>query len=301
MALNETTWNASAAEDESSQVLQCVPLWGMVCLVTNSTAFFINVFHLFVISRLESLKGSKYRCVLISISLTDMTWLLVVMLSSSCSGFFLSIYRSKEPSKRLPVLITIYIATYNSYYVFLIAIVEKYMAICKPLCYDSSIIVRKLPAAFVLAWTLVAVLATTRALLETFIPTGSFASSGLWKVCFVLLLTVLPSTVAGVLVTKIYVELRRMRVISPKVNETADAAMYLIIIFSLEMIALIINLVSLGIFLFSGIGIYIIMWISFVKPTYTVSNVVIYGWRTKTYKQYVCGMLPCESSRASAA
>ena len=72
--------------------------------------------------------------------------------------------------------------------------------------------------------------------------------------------------------------------------------MYLIIIFTLEMIVFALNVVSIIIFYQTGMIIWTKIWNTFIKPLYTVANTIIYGWRTKAYQLRIRHMFGCQTA-----
>ena len=87
----------------------------------NTISFVINIFHLSVITRLESLKGTRYCTILINISLADMIKTLIVGIFHSFYDFFFYNFTAGYHSHNT---ITVS-ANYASYHVLLVASIQK--------------------------------------------------------------------------------------------------------------------------------------------------------------------------------
>ena len=73
-------------------------------------------------------------------------------------------------------------------------------------------------------------------------------------------------------------------------------AMYLIIIFTLEMIAFALNVFVIFILYQTRIAIWAKIWNGFIKAPYTATNTIIYGWRTKAYRIHVRRIFGCQTA-----
>ena len=71
MGDNTTSSNTSLLADNGSNTLECSDALEVFTAVVNVIAFLTNTFHLGIISRLETLKETPYRCVLINLALAD--------------------------------------------------------------------------------------------------------------------------------------------------------------------------------------------------------------------------------------
>ena len=110
-------------------------------------------------------------------------------------------------------------------------------------------------------------------------------------------LAIVPNLLSGILLIKVYRELRRMRIQSQNsssedTNKT-KAAIYLIIIFTLEMIVFLLNWVCIIVAEYTGVVVICKIWNAFIKAPYTILNTVIYGWRTQSYRQHVRKLIGC--------
>ena len=303
MSQNTTSADSSLLGDVGGERFQCVKPLEIFTVMINVIAFVINSFHLCIISRLEALKGTKYRCVLINVVLADITNTIGMAIFYSCHEFLLVSYTNGAPELRIPISFMLFISNYISFHVFLVASVEKYLAICKPFSYNSSVLISWLPLNFVIVWLYIFSLGTIVSLINVLnlIPGLSNLEMTVFRTA---VFAVAPNLVSGTLLIKVYKELKRMRnrcEISAQDDDKTNAAMYLIIIFTLEMIVFLLN---------SGCVIFIhstnnpvlcTIWNAFIKAPYTVLNTVIYGWRTQSYRQHVRKLFGCNRHRIGVA
>ena len=115
---------------------------------------------------------------------------------------------------------------------------------------------------------------------------------------------VAPNLLSGTLLIKVYKELERMRnrsEISAQDSEKTHAAMYLIIIFTLEMIGFLLNSVCVIFIHSTGNAVLCTVSNAFTKAPYTILNTVIYGWRTQSYRWYVRKLFGCNRRQIGIA
>ena len=156
--------------------------------------------HLSIVWRLDSLKGTPYRYVLIKIALADMCHTARVGVFRICDHFYAFYMVAGE----LGVRITLLAASYISYHIFLIAGVQKYLAIFKPISNQSSIISWRLPAVFISVWLYVVVICASFSAIDIlydspswFIPLQSF------------ILTIIPNFTSSCPLINIYGAMKR--------------------------------------------------------------------------------------------
>ena len=135
MSENTTNVNSSLLGDIGSERFECVKPLETFTVTINLISFVINSFHLCTVSRLETLKGTKYRCILINVILADITNTIGMAIFYSCNEFILVNYMRGAPELRIPISMMMFISNYISFHVFLVASIEKYLAICKPFSY----------------------------------------------------------------------------------------------------------------------------------------------------------------------
>ena len=295
MANNTTAYNSALPSEAPSLQFQCLKPLDVVASTMNAISYLINIFHLIVITRLESLKGTQYRTILINISLADLVNTLTMAVFYSCYDFFISIfdYVDTEPALRIPINTLVLFANYIGYHVFFVASIQKYLAICKPISYQSSPFVKRLPVVFTLAWIYVLLLNLVFPVMETLSPI-LLSLTGEFRMAQAVLLSIPPNIITGVLLVKVYRAMKVRQRVRKTMNITNVAqakgdqgVMYLIIIFTLEMIVFALNVVSIIIFYQTEMTIWTKIWNAFIKPLYTVANTIIYGWRTKAYRLHV--------------
>ena len=303
MARNDTNANSLAMLDSGSTALECSNPLELFTAVVNVIAFVINCLHLGIISQLRTLKETPYRCVLINLALADIVNGVCMAAFYGCYKFFVTNFARGEPELRIPIAITLFTRNYISFHVFALASMEKYLAICKPFSYESSVIVRRLPVNFIIVWLYVFSLSTVFAIVEALdlIP---WMTNLRITVLRTSVIAVAPSLLSGTLLIKVYRQLKRMR--NRSQNSTDDknktkAAMYLIIIFTLEVIVFLLNSICIIVMHSTGVGVICKIWHAFIKAPYTILNTVIYGWRTQSYQQYVRKLIGCNRRQVGIA
>ena len=299
MADNHTNANSSALLDAGSVSFKCLKPLESCVMVGNVISFFINTFHLWVISQLGTLKGTPYCYVLINITLADILHNVASIIFYSCYEFFIVNLNYGEPELRAPIRIVTLCSHYVGFHVFLLASMEKYLAICTPFSYESSVIIRRLPVNFVLVWLYIFSLSTVLTLTEVLNLTPWMNSAGnvvILTICF----AVTPNTLSGTLLIKVYRELKRMRNRSQNSSDNdgkTKTSMYLIIIFTLEIIVFLLNSICVITLYTTGESVLCHIWNAFIKAPCTILNAVIYGWRTQSYRQHVRRVFGCNRSQ----
>ena len=307
MERNSTGLNASSITESDTWQLECFTPIDTAVSVMNLASFIINAFHLSIILRLESLKGTSYRYVLINIALADMCHTARVSVSRICDHIYTFYMVAGELGVRIALRSVLLAATGISYHIFLIASVQKYLAICKPINYQSSIISRRLPAVFAVVWLYVVVMCTSFSAIDI------LYNMPLWFIHLPsVILTITPNLISSCLLIKVYKAMNRrsrektrhgMKSQQQRAKveeEEMRNATYLMIIFNMEMIVFVIQLIALTLYLSLDVTYILLIWSGFVKAPYTVANTVIYGWRTKAYRQRVRKVLGCKAVQVTS-
>ena len=167
----------------------------------NALSFLIDIFHLIVIMSLESLKGMKYRVMLINISLAVMANTVSVFLSWY-NFFHFNITAGQQALKILTNMV-VASANFLGYVVFLVASIQKYLAICRPISYQSSSFVKHLPVTFELEWTHVVLVDVFLSLMEMLLP---FQQSGAeeFYIAQMLVLSIPPNLLTDILLFNVF-------------------------------------------------------------------------------------------------
>ena len=290
MALNATDINTSLDSGVVFGGHQCFAPLETFNFSVNIISLLVNIFHLSVISSLESLKRTRYHCVLINISLADITNVISVAIFYSCYSFIYFNYRVGEPILKVPLTFELTFGNYISYSVFVVASVQKYLAICRPHNYQSSFLIRRMPAVFVMAWLYVLCVTLSYSVI-TSLNSSPWVKTAEFTMIQLSLLAAVPNLISIILLTKVYRAMRRPS--NQPHDKKADrqerrGATYLMIIFTLEMIVFLLNLTCVVSLKFTGTFVVCKIWHGFIKAPYTLSNTIIYGWRSKSYRRKVC-------------
>ena len=147
---NNTSSSASSEGDATS--INGYNDWGVGIATINTISLIMNTFHVIIVSRMPSLKGHPYKYILIHITLADMCSAVLLIWVYSCLEAFVRVIMltSKFPIAQIIINWPIY----TSHWIFLVAGIEQYYSICKPLVYESSRFVEKLPLIMILTWVL---------------------------------------------------------------------------------------------------------------------------------------------------
>ena len=124
-----------------------------------------------------------------------------------------------------------------------------------------------------------------------------------WTVLTLIVMAAFPSTVSIVLLTSVCKELKRMKNQSATVTDNGEerkAAIYLIIVFTMEMIVFLLNVACITILSYTNTLVLCKIWNLAIKAPHTMANTAIYGWRTKAYQQHVRRMFGCKPSRVES-
>ena len=307
MERNSTGLNASSITESETQQLQCFTPIDTAVGVMNLALFIINAFHLSIILRLGSLRGTPYRYVLINIALADMCYTARVSVSRMCDHLYGFYMMAGELGVRIALTSVLLAASCIDYHIFLIASVQKYLAICKPIKYQSSIICRRLSAVFVAVWLYVL------AICPSFSAIDILYNVPLWFIHVQsVILTITPNLISSFLLIKVYRAMNKrsrektqhgmksQQRRAKDEDEEMRGATYLLIIFTTEMIVFVIQLIGITLYLSLDVSAILSIWSGFVKAPYTVANMVIYGWRTKAYRQCVRKVLGCKAVQVTS-
>ena len=297
MALNATDINTSLDSGVVFGGHQCFAPLETFNFSVNIISLLVNIFHLSIVSSLEPLKQTQYRCVLINVSMADIVNVISVATFYSCYRFFIFQFVAGEPFLRIHIYFQISFGNYISYHVFVVASVQKYLAICRPLRYQSHCLIRRMPAVFAMTWLYVFLLNLLSSLSASLCP-FPWVQSLEFLMLRLVLFAVIPNLISIVLLTKVYREMKRptnQQHDKKAVEQERKGATYIMIIFTLEMIVFILNLVCIVVIHCTGTLTICKLWNGFIKAPYTISNTVIYGWRSKSYRRKVYKIFGCNT------
>ena len=290
----ENSTNASTPTEQTERSFECIEFLPSAISIFYGSTFFINIFHLVVLTALKSLRGVPYRAVLINITLSDIAVSGSMAVFYSCQPYFNFINLLGQSAQRIVLNSVINLANYIGYYLFAIGSVEKYKAICQALTYNTSKFITNLPISFGAAWVLVFLVTIAKAVVEVKVQ-SPYIQTPWFQVTFLLAFALTPSLFSARILMKVYNELRKMQNRSETAGQdqqTKKATTYFITIFILFMVALLINIIALAVGYSTG-NFMVMRLYHIFKSFYTVSNTFIYGWRSKSYRRYLRQMYGC--------
>ena len=279
---NNTTTTES---DNGAKLINCYNDWGIGITTLNAISLLVNIFNLIILTRMASLKGRPYKWILIHICLADIgSALLLIMVYSCLEGY---VYVSMLTAKFPFTIYLVHLPTHTSNWIFLVASVEQYYSICKPLAYESSTFVSKLSVILILMWVLSFCWLVLHLIIVRFATSSPEAASLANAVLSIA--SFMPLALAAVPLIFVVKELMKMRqkALAANQQQSLRAAAYLIIIYVIFLIFSLFDLFTSYIRIVSP-------WLikfpaqrlrNITKPLYGILNTVIYGFRTKAYRQ----------------
>lgn len=272
----------------------CLDVWGTVITASNATSLTINILHLYILTRLDILKGVKYRNILIHITLADIISSLSLTVIYSCRNVFLIYELNKvgvpQGWQLVAVHSSIGVPFYTYYWIFVIAAIEQYYAICQPLRYSQSIFTRHISRILALVWLIVTILVCLQMTLSSLYATSPavfFSILGTIDCAYKLT----PCIVTSSLLTRSMMELSHMSNRQPTegTHQLRTMAVYLTAIFTIFAIYTLFDItVTVYDMTYTLSNEFVLDRVrNTVKPAYGILNTVIYGWRTKAYRQQI--------------
>ena len=278
--------------------------WKYVLLTINVVSVAINIFHLIVLRRIPSLRGTAYLFILYQISVADM-YSTIPVVKMLCSVH--QLYLNKDLH-----IAALYASISDhcgliKYNVLAVASFERYLSICCPftdrtierlgITLDRKQIIKMTSAVLWLCG--LGLVFLKNFLFKTDLCVYSLrgpdntntARSGYLVLAFIAALTFL---IAG-LNLRVLIELRNLA----KRNQNQDsgsakrATYYIIVISIAYYVCLLPSCVAFVLHSF-GISLISVRWIIHIFYSfYGIFNVVIYGWIMKPYRQLVWGIFRC--------
>ena len=263
----------------------------------NLLSVVINSLHLFILSKIRSLQGTPYLCLLQFIASIDVADGVVCALRASC--FPRKVLQSSRP---LSTVITVFASLLTvKYYMVLSIAIERFIALVFPLKYQWNLFIRKISLWLCLQIAAVMLEGVWHNLLQygsICINThyGPSDVSTNWTLKITMAMRIIPSFVIFILMTKVVLELSKMKrkALSNQEKEVVNATKFVMIICGMVISCLIPPFMSLYLIWSESTSHQLIDTISLVSFTLcSIMNSVIYGWRTKTYRKVVADFLRC--------
>ena len=145
MVPNNTNGTTDSEEDVR---FSCYSDWGVSIATISAVTLIINIFHLIIITRMRQLKGRPYRLILIHITLADIGSSLFLLALYSCLPGYYVVRRLLHRFTFIALVVEW--PLFTSHWIFLLAGIEQYYGICKPLLYGTTNFVQKLSPLLVL-------------------------------------------------------------------------------------------------------------------------------------------------------
>ena len=279
---NNTTATAS---DDGAKSINCYNDWGISIATLNAISLLVKIAHLVILARMAALKGRPYKWIFVHVCLADIgSGLLLLMVYSCLEGYY---YVMMLTAKFPIIYILIALPLYASNWTFLVAGIEQYYSICKPLAYESSTFVSKLSVILILMWVLSFCWLSLHLIIVSFATISPEAATLTHAVLSIA--SFMPLALAAVPLIFVVKELMKMRqkILAANQQQSLQAAVYLIIIyvifllFSLfDLVTIYIQIISPGLIKFSAERLR-----NITKPLCGILNTIIYGFRTKPYRQ----------------
>ena len=287
---NNTSTSASSEGDTTS--INCYNDWGAGITTVNAICLVMNSFHLIIISRMLSLKDRPYKYILIHITLADMCSAALLIWVYSCLEAFVRVVMI---TNKFPIAqIIINWPIYTSHWIFLVAGIEQYYSICKPLAYKSSRFVEKLSLVMIMTWVLSFCWIIAHAVVGIIINISTAVIPS-WFRHSITTVNYLPLILAAIPLTMVIMELTRMRkkTLVASQRQSLRASVYLIIIYMiftffclLDLVTTYIHIVDRTLLKFPAQRLR-----NITKAFYGSLNTAIYGFRTKAYRQEIRKLL----------
>ena len=278
----------------------CNPLPIEITLVgLNLLSVFINSLHLFILSKISSLRGTPYLCLLQFIAGVDVADGLVCALRASC--FPRKLLQSSRP---LSAVVTVFASLLTlKYYMVLSIVIERVLALVFPMKYKTNLFIRKISLWLSLQIAVVmleSVVHNAFCYNDICISThyGPNDISGFWPSKIIIAMRVAVSLVIAALMARVFYELWKMRKqsLTNQQREIIAATKSVMIICGMLICCLFPPFISLSLIRNHSVTHRATSPISLIAfILYSIMNCIVYGWRTKKYRQVVADLFGCRS------
>ena len=259
----------------------------------NLLSVVINSLHLFILSKIRSLQGTPYLCLLQFIASIDVADGVVCALRASC--FPRKVLQSSRP---LSAVVTVFASLLTvKYYMALSIAIERFIALVFPLKYERNLFIRKISLWLCLQIGAVMLEGVWHNLFqyESICINTHYGPNDIstnWTSKIIMAMRILPSLAIVILMTMVFLELGNMKkkALSSQEKELVNATKSVMIICCMMVSCLIPPFLSLFLIWNTSITHITTGTVSLVAIVlYSIMNSIIYGWRTDKYRQVVAG------------
>lgn len=299
--------NSSTTIDQN--VLQaCLPgrlcentYWEMVCTAFSALSIIFNFLHIAVLNRMVSLKGKTYLKLLNHISIVDISTSVSIILQINCQLHIASHLKSRMIAVVISVVTTV--PQILRYYMFALASYDRYVAICKPLLYDQSKVIRWFDGCVTFGWLFCLVYSTIKDIvfssdlcLDIVFGANNLLVAepvSLMAVIFIVFFATSAGFHFQIMVGReMYRMYKRQQVAD---SQVLRSALYVLIIY-IKFIFCLFPVILCLVLSYTKKCSYVLTWISTLMFTsYGTINSLTYGWLSKSYRTEVIHIFRCKS------